>query len=121
MSAPEQELVAQAQAIYAGHGNPMKLRAAFDRATLLVKGEFSDRLSIPVTSVPGMGTWLCAFSNLEWLARIHGPCDYFSTTGEDLMANVVPDLDAQISGVFLDVGADHQLAFPREPSVEVAS
>lgn len=57
-----------------------------------------------VSSLPGKGSWVLAFSTAERLAAFGQDQPWLRTTGADLLALLPPGI-----GVLFDVGEDHGL------------
>lgn len=106
------EAVWAARAVRAGTGTREQVLAALRRSPVYV-GRLPG--GVPVASLPERGRWLCAFSSLELLlAELGSGSRYMLLPGCDLVDVLLPALagvDGPI-GVFLDLGAEHQLSLP---------
>ncbi len=110
-------LTAEIAAYHRGRGRGPELLAAFRRGVVVVAmaGGAVDE----VLTVAGDGmAWLCAFTDLEKLARfaaLRGDGDrewsYVTVTGARLLDRWLPGLPGPV-GVALDPGGEHPMLFP---------
>lgn len=63
-----------------------------------------------MSTLPGKGAWVLAFSTLERFAAFGPDKPWLSTTGADLLAQLPPGI-----GVLLDVGDEHGLPLLPQP------
>lgn len=83
---------------------PAEFDAAFAAATVYVRRTSGDRPGVMVSSIPGKGQWVLAFSTLERFAAFGQDKPWLSTTGSDLLSQLRPGI-----GVLFDLGEDHGL------------
>ncbi|MCE7007358.1 SseB family protein [Kibdelosporangium philippinense] len=83
---------------------PAAFDAAFADATVYVRRTPGDRPGVMVSSIPGKGQWVLAFSTLERFAAFGQDKPWLSTTGRDLLTQLRPGI-----GVLFDLGEDHGL------------
>lgn len=98
----EPDLVAVAREVRAGRRDPGEFDRAFAVATV-----YAQRPRVPgvmTAELSGKGRWVPVFSTVERLARFAGECDYFATTGADLLEQLPTGL-----GVLVDIQDSHGL------------
>jgi hypothetical protein len=83
---------------------PAEFDAAFADATVYVRRTSGDRPGVMVSSIPGKGQWVLAFSTLERFAAFGQDKPWLSATGSDLLTQLRPGI-----GVLFDLGEDHGL------------
>ena len=110
----EQPVVAAAAAFISGGASAAEVLDALRRSVLYAQQGSSARPAAAVAMVDGVGTWIAIYSSVQRLVERVGECRWWSTTGADLLANVLPELmeRAGLSGFVLDLGQPHQLTFP---------
>ena len=99
----EARLAILAQQVWSGSRGPGDFVDAF--ASALVYAQRQEQPALLVTDLGERGKWMPVFTTLERLAAHAGECDYFTTTGADLMELVPP-------GVGLMVDPDDPHRFP---------
>jgi hypothetical protein len=99
----EARLAIVAQQIWSGSRGPGDFVDAFVSA--LVYAQRPEQPALLVTDLGERGKWMAVFTTLERLAAHVGECDYFTTTGADLLELVPP-------GVGLMVDPDDAHRFP---------
>lgn len=109
---PEPVIVREAQAFYRGDGDAERLLTAFRESALWVHRTVSPP-AVPVIAVPGLGSWLQAFSSRDRLAMAVGTGDYMSLLGSEVLDLLLPHLPAG-AGVLLDPGSPWMMAFPNQ-------
>jgi hypothetical protein len=105
------EVVQVARDVRAGRREPASFDAAFARATVYARRTTGERAGVMVSTLPGKGPWVLAFSTLERFAAFGQDRPWLSTTGADLLAQLPPGI-----GVLLDVGEDHGLPLLPQPA-----
>jgi hypothetical protein len=99
----EARLAVVAQQIWAGSRGPGDFVDTF--AGTVVYAQRPERPALLVTDLGERGRWMVVFSTLKRLAAHAGECDYFATTGGDLLELVPP-------GVGLMVDPDDEHRYP---------
>jgi hypothetical protein len=94
-------VVVAARAVMTGHCRPDEFKAVFAQATVF--GVMPDRPGVWAAEIPGRGRWTSVFSTVERLTAYAGDCQFFSTTGADLIAQL-----PQGVGLILDPRDDHR-------------
>ena len=110
-------MTAEIVAYYRGRGRGPELLSAFRRGVVVVA--VAGGAVEEVLTVAGDGVaWLCAFSDLEKLARfaaLRGDGDrewsYVTVSGARLLYRWLPGLPGPV-GVALDLGGDRPMLFP---------
>jgi SseB protein N-terminal domain len=95
-------VVAAARAVMTGHCRLDEFKAVFAQATVF--GVMPDHPGVWAAEIPGRGRWTLVFSTVERLAAYAGDCQFFSTTGADLLAQLPQGI-----GLILDPGDDHRM------------
>jgi hypothetical protein len=97
------ELVRAASDVLAGRATAQELEEVFARSRVCAQRPAS--LGVFVVEVAGRGRWAPVFSTPERLARYAGDCEFFVTTGADLVAQLPAGV-----GVMLDCQDPHGVA-----------
>lgn len=110
----EQPVVEAAVGLFAGQRSPLEVIDAFRRSTLVAQQGSPLRPAAAVSMVDGAGAWLAVWTRAEWMATRLGACRWWSTTGADLLDNILPELSAttRLAGVVVDLGQPHQIPIP---------
>jgi hypothetical protein len=121
------DVVREARAVHSGTGSRERVLAAL-RQTCVFVGRQAD--SVPVAMLAERGNWLCVFSSALLLQTELGhDSRHILVAGCDLLDVLLPALTVMVGpiGVFVDLGADHQLSLPasliaagQSPSVPAA-
>lgn len=98
----EPEFVLVAREVIAGEHDPVEIDSVFQRAW--VYGVRAERPGVLVSEIAGRGRWTAVCTTLARLAAFAGECDYFATTGADLLAQLPEGV-----GVFVDPLDEHGL------------
>ena len=106
------DLVRDARAVHSGTGTREQLLQTFRRSHVYLA-----RLAagIPVATLAERGNWVCVFSSLNLLAAQMGQDGRpVLLAGRDLLDVLLPTFAGPSGpvGVFLDLGADHQISLP---------
>ncbi|WP_127783532.1 hypothetical protein [Rhodococcus sp. X156] len=101
----EQQLVDACTALLSGAGSAQQFRHHFAGATVYV--ERSPEADLMVRTVPGMGSWVLAFSCPQRLEGYEGPCRWQVLTGGELQSQLPPDV-----GILVDPADPHTVALP---------
>jgi hypothetical protein len=96
-------LAVVAQQVWDGSRGPGDFMDTFAGAMVYVQRP--EQPALLVTDLGERGRWMVVFSTLERLAAHAGECDYFATTGADLLELVPP-------GIGLMVDPDDEHRFP---------
>lgn len=97
----ESRLVTVARQVWAGSRGPGDFMDVF--AGTAVFAQRPERPALLVTDLGARGRWMVAFSTIERLAAYAGECDYFSTTGADLLELISPGI-----GLMVDPEDEHR-------------
>ena len=106
----EPELVRAARAVHVGAGGRDRVLVALRNSYVFV-GRTAD--SVPVAVLPERENWLCVFTSARLLqAELGQSSQCMVLSGGDLLDVLLPALAviAGPIGVFVDLGADHQLS-----------
>ncbi|MGH4001418.1 MAG: SseB family protein, partial [Pseudonocardiaceae bacterium] len=106
----EPEIVRIARDVRALRREPAEFDAAFALAAVFARRTTGERPGVMVSSLPGKGSWVLAFSTPERLAAFGQDKPWLRTTGADLLAQLPPGI-----GVLFDVGEDHGLPLLPQP------
>ncbi|MGH3965176.1 MAG: SseB family protein [Pseudonocardiaceae bacterium] len=106
----EPEIVHIARGVRTLRRGPAEFDAAFVRAAVFAHRTTGERPGVMVSSLPGKGSWVLAFSTPERLAAFGQDKPWLRTTGADLLAQLPPGI-----GVLFDVGEDHGLPLLPQP------
>lgn len=94
-------LVTVARQVWAGSRGPGDFMDTF--AGTVVFARRPERPALLVADLGDQGRWMVAFSTVERLAAYAGECDYFSTSGADLLELIPPGV-----GLMVDPGDEHR-------------
>ena len=97
----EVRLAVVAREVWSGSRGPGDFIDVF--AGALVYAQRPPQPGLLVIDLGERGRWMVVFSTLERLARHAGECDYFATTGADLLELVPPGV-----GVMVDPDDEHR-------------
>ncbi|RJQ70561.1 hypothetical protein D5S17_28955 [Pseudonocardiaceae bacterium YIM PH 21723] len=116
----EPPVVRAALHYYAGTGSAADMVEGFRATTVYFQYVRRPRALVGADTAR-MGSWLLVWTSLERLGAWSGECDWLSTTGADVVDNILPHM--RFAGVLLDLGAPHMMTIPRpvdEPAAAAA-
>lgn len=105
----EPEVVLVARGVRELRRAPREFDAAFRRATVFARRP-AERPGVMVSTLPGKGRWVLAFSTPQRLAAFGQDTPWMSLTGADLIDQLPVGI-----GVLLDVGESHGLPLLPQP------